>query len=142
MHKDLRKPVVESKFTEVRVVTEEILYAYDRLDSWATPASVSTDLAFKADKCFIRKEPLGVVLVIGSWNYPVQLLIAPVIGAIAAGNAVILKPSEVASNVASLLETLIPKYLDQNAYRVSVLASTCQFTVEIFSFTNINIPYR
>lgn len=60
----------------------------------------------------IHKDPYGVVLVLGAWNYPLQLTLAPAIGAIAAGNCVIMKPSEVAPVTAEVLERLIPKYLD------------------------------
>ncbi|OZJ03220.1 hypothetical protein BZG36_04526 [Bifiguratus adelaidae] len=70
------------------------------------------------DTLQIRSEPLGVVLVIGSWNYPVNLLLTPVVGAIAAGNCVIMKPSEVAANIAQVITDLVPKYLDQRCYRV------------------------
>lgn len=60
----------------------------------------------------IHKDPYGVVLIMGAWNYPLQLTLAPVIGAIAAGNCVIIKPSEIASNVADAIARLVPKYLD------------------------------
>ena len=65
------------------------------------------------DDVVIYKDPYGVVLIIGAWNYPLQLTLLPVIGAIAAGNCVIIKPSEVAPETAKLIASLIPKYLDQ-----------------------------
>jgi len=61
---------------------------------------------------------LGTVLIIGSWNYPIALLLGPLIGAIAAGCTAICKPSEIASHTAALLDELFPKYLDQSAYRI------------------------
>ena len=64
------------------------------------------------DDVVIHKEPFGVVLVIGAWNYPLQLTLAPVVGAIAAGNCVIIKPSEVSVATAKLIYELIPKYVD------------------------------
>lgn len=64
------------------------------------------------DKVVIRKDPYGVILVIGPWNYPFQLSMIPLIGAIAAGNCVILKPSEVSPATSQLLAKIIPKYLD------------------------------
>ncbi|KAI8084235.1 Aldehyde/histidinol dehydrogenase [Gilbertella persicaria] len=70
------------------------------------------------DQCTVRKEPKGVVLIIGSWNYPIHLLLLPVVGAIAAGNCIVMKPSEVASHTSDLIATLIPHYLDQRAYQV------------------------
>lgn len=69
-------------------------------------------------KGYIIKEPLGVVLVIGAWNYPISLLLKPLFGAIAAGNAVVIKPSEVAVHTAINMAKLLPKYLDPELYTV------------------------
>ncbi|XP_035770427.1 aldehyde dehydrogenase family 3 member B1-like [Neolamprologus brichardi] len=74
--------------------------------------------ATKLDECFVRKEPLGVVLIIGPWNYPMQLLIVPLIGAIAAGNCAVIKPSEVSAATDNLIMELIPKYLSKDCYAV------------------------
>lgn len=65
------------------------------------------------DDVAIYKDPYGVVLVMGAWNYPVQLTICPVIGAMAAGNCAVIKPSEIATASAKLMADLVPKYLDQ-----------------------------
>lgn len=65
------------------------------------------------DDILIHKDPYGVVLVIGAWNYPLQLTLLPVVGAIAAGNAVVIKPSEVAPATAKIIAELIPKYLNR-----------------------------
>lgn len=65
------------------------------------------------DECYVKYDPYGVVLIIGAWNYPLQLLLCPLVGAIAAGNCAIIKPSEVAANTERLLAELLPKYLDQ-----------------------------
>lgn len=70
------------------------------------------------DAAFIQKEPLGTVLVIGAWNFPVQLLLSPVVGALAAGNTVLLKPSELAQETEKLFVELFPKYLDENVVKV------------------------
>lgn len=64
------------------------------------------------DTAYIQREPYGVALVMGAWNYPIQITMLPVLGAIAAGNCVVLKPSELAASTAKILEELIPKYLD------------------------------
>ena len=64
------------------------------------------------DTTFIHREPLGVCLVMGAWNYPVQLSLQPVSGAIASGNCVVIKPSELAPATAKVIETLVAKYLD------------------------------
>ncbi|KAI8991720.1 Aldehyde/histidinol dehydrogenase, partial [Mycotypha africana] len=69
-------------------------------------------------KCTVRKEPKGVVLIIGAWNYPLHLLILPMVGAIAAGNCVVLKPSEVATHSSEFIAKVIPQYLDKRAYSV------------------------
>lgn len=73
------------------------------------------------DDVVIHKEPYGVVLVIGAWNYPLQLTLAPVIGAIAAGNCVIMKPSEVAAATSKIISKLVPNYLDNVSLCTSFL---------------------
>ncbi|KAI7893262.1 Aldehyde/histidinol dehydrogenase [Mucor mucedo] len=83
------------------------------------------------DKCTVRKEPKGVVLVIGSWNYPVHLLLLPVVGAIAAGNCVAIKPSEVACHTAAIIGELIPQYLDPKT--VSVVQGGVQETTTLLA---------
>ena len=72
----------------------------------------------KLDTCKIVKQPAGTVLIIAPWNYPLVLCLGPLIGAIAAGCAAIVKPSEIASNSANVLTSLFPKYLDQKFYRI------------------------
>ena len=72
------------------------------------------------DSVEIHKDPYGVVLVIGAWNYPLQLCMVPMVGAIASGNCVILKPSEVSVATSSVLSRLIPKYLDSVSYFFSI----------------------
>ncbi|XP_068193392.1 aldehyde dehydrogenase family 3 member B1 [Antennarius striatus] len=118
MHKDLAKPKFEALLSEFEMVINEIHYAITNLSTWMKPEYVSTNLATKFDDCFVRREPLGVVLVIGPWNYPLQLLFLPMIGAIAAGNCVIVKPSEVSPAAEALIAELIPKYLSQDCYAV------------------------
>lgn len=65
------------------------------------------------DDVLIHKDPYGVVLVLGAWNYPLQLTLLPVVGAIAAGNSVVIKPSELANSTAKIIAELIPKYLNR-----------------------------
>ena len=69
----------------------------------------------------VKPDPYGVVLIIGAWNYPVNLLLNPVCGAVAAGNCVIMKPSELAPATAKIMEDLVPKYLDNDCIKVGVL---------------------
>ena len=71
-----------------------------------------TAVACQPGRSFIYSEPLGVVLIIGPWNYPLQLLLLPLVGAIAAGNCAVLKPSELAPATSSLIAKVLPQYLD------------------------------
>ncbi|KAF6732792.1 Aldehyde dehydrogenase family 3 member B1 [Oryzias melastigma] len=119
LHQDLAKPKFEAILSEIEIVLNELHYAISNLARWMQPEYVSKSLATKLDDCFIRREPLGVVLIIGPWNYPLQLLILPLVSAIAAGNCVVIKPSEVSSATESLVAELIPKYLSQDCYTVA-----------------------
>ncbi|XP_070778633.1 aldehyde dehydrogenase family 3 member B1 isoform X1 [Enoplosus armatus] len=118
LHKDLAKPKFEAIISEVDIVINDLHHAITNLTSWMQPEYVGKNLATKLDSCFVRREPLGVVLIIGPWNYPLQLLLLPMVGAIAAGNCVVLKPSEVSAATESLIAELIPKYLSQDCYAV------------------------
>ncbi|KAF9936145.1 aldehyde dehydrogenase 3, member A2 [Mortierella alpina] len=115
---DLHKPPAELMIGESGMVKQECIDAIKNLDKWAANRSVKTGIVNKFDNVHIRKDPLGMVLIIGAWNYPLNLLLAPAVGAIAAGNTVLLKPSEVAPHTAALLSKLLPAYLDQRAYRI------------------------
>jgi aldehyde dehydrogenase (NAD+) len=115
---DLGKPRIESFVTEINEVIVGAHYLKANLRKWMKPAKVSTPLVMQPGKSWIVSEPLGVALVISAWNYPVLLSLAPMLGAIAAGNAAILKPSELAPATSALLAKLCAKYLDQRALRV------------------------
>ncbi|XP_045872434.1 aldehyde dehydrogenase family 3 member B2 isoform X2 [Meles meles] len=73
---------------------------------------------FSLDSAFIRKEPLGLVLIIAPWNYPVHLTLMPLVGALAAGNCVVLKPSELSKGTGKVLAEVLPRYLDQSCFAV------------------------
>ncbi|XP_068605710.1 aldehyde dehydrogenase family 3 member B1 [Brachionichthys hirsutus] len=118
MHKDLAKPKFEAVLSEFEMVLNEIHHASTNLSTWMKPEYVSKNMATTFDDCFVRREPLGVVLVIGPWNYPIQLLLLPMIGAIAAGNCVIIKPSEISAATESLMAEIVPKYLSQDCFAV------------------------
>jgi aldehyde dehydrogenase (NAD+) len=91
------------------------------LDEYLSPKPVEgVNIALWMDRIETRNVPLGTVLIISPWNYPVQLLLLPLVGAIAGGNTVILKPSEIAPNVSKLMTKLIAKYLDPRAVQVWV----------------------
>uniref|UniRef100_A0A452QZ11 Aldehyde dehydrogenase, dimeric NADP-preferring n=1 Tax=Ursus americanus TaxID=9643 RepID=A0A452QZ11_URSAM len=89
-----------------------------RRGTWAADEPVEKTPQTQQDECYIHSEPLGVVLIIGTWNYPFTVTIQPMVGAIAAGNAVVTKPSELSENMANLLATIIPQYLDRDLYPV------------------------
>ncbi|KAM3597507.1 uncharacterized protein V6R79_005505 [Siganus canaliculatus] len=118
LHQDLAKPKFEAVLSEIHMINNELHFAISNLSSWMQPEFVSKNLATKFDDCFIRREPLGVVLVIGAWNYPLQLLLLPLMAAIAAGNCVVIKPSEVSAATDALVADLLPKYLSQDCYAV------------------------
>lgn len=70
------------------------------------------------DKCYVQYDPYGVVLIFSAWNYPVQVLLCPLVGAIAAGNCALVKPSEIAMNTEQLFARLLPQYLNSDCYHV------------------------
>ena len=107
LYKDLKKSPEECWVTENGMVLSELNYALKKLKSWMASDSVPTNLLNLPSSSKIMKEPLGVVLIIGPWNYPLQLLFNPLIGAIAAGNCVVLKPSEFAPATAAIMKKII-----------------------------------
>ncbi|KAG8521926.1 Aldehyde dehydrogenase, dimeric NADP-preferring, partial [Galemys pyrenaicus] len=115
---DLHKNEWNAYYEEVVYVLKEIEYIIKKLPEWAEDEPVEKTSLTQHDEPYIHSEPLGVVLIIGSWNYPFNLTIQPMLGAIAAGNAVVIKPSELSENMANLLATLIPQYLDKDLYAV------------------------
>src|SRR4029077_18087788 len=82
------------------------------------PERTHTPLLAQPGRSWTTHDPLGVILVIGTWNYPVQLLLAPLVGALAGGNAAVLKPSEIAAHTSALMAELVPRYLDPEAVSV------------------------
>jgi aldehyde dehydrogenase (NAD+) len=113
---DLKKSPEETWVTETGMVISELSAAIKDLKSWMEPERVATNLLNLPSGSKVLKEPLGVVLIIGPWNYPFQLLINPLIGAIAAGNCVVLKPSEFAPATDEIMKKIIeavfpPEYI-------------------------------
>jgi aldehyde dehydrogenase (NAD+) len=121
---DLGKPRLEAWATDVGFVINEIDDASKHLRRWMKPSRVGTPLVTKPARASLVPQPLGVVLVIAPWNYPVQLVLAPLVGAIAAGNAVVLKPSELAPATSGVLAHFLPEYLDSDAIAVVEGAAT------------------
>lgn len=116
--KDFGKPYFESFSTEIYTVLHEIDFHLKNLQKWMEPESVGGPMVSFPSKSVIYKQPFGTVLVIGAWNYPVYLSLMPVIGAISAGNTVILKPSEIVSETSSLLKSLIEKDFEKEVLAV------------------------
>lgn len=104
---DLNKPEMEAKRAEVGLVLSEIDFAVENLAEWAAPKEVETPSTHAGAKSYIYQDPYGLALVIAPWNYPFQLAVSPVVGAIAAGNCVVLKPSELTPHTSSLLAKMI-----------------------------------
>ena len=104
---DMHKPPMEAFSSEVGLVYGEIRYLLQNLKRWMRPESVSSPLILYPSKSRIYRMPLGQTLIIGPWNYPFNLIITPLAGAIAGGNCAILKPSELAPNTASVVHAMI-----------------------------------
>ncbi|WP_105994238.1 aldehyde dehydrogenase [Staphylococcus simulans] len=119
LHLDLGKNKVEAYATEIGMVLKSINTARKDIHKWAKTKQVNTPLYLFPSKSYIKKEPLGTVLIIGPFNYPVQLVFEPLIGAIAAGNTAIVKPSELTPNVASVISKIIEEAFE-SAYVTTV----------------------
>ncbi|MBD0287931.1 MAG: aldehyde dehydrogenase family protein, partial [Flavisolibacter sp.] len=118
LYADLKKNKEECWITELGFVITEINYALKHLHKWLKPQRVKTNLLNFPSRSFILHEPLGVVLIIAPWNYPVQLLLTPLVGAIAAGNCVVLKPSEFAPATASVLQKIFDETFSADYIKV------------------------
>lgn len=112
LKKDMNKPALEAYASEIAITLNEIALAVRKLHSWAKPKRVLTALPLLPSSCFTVPEPLGVVLVMAPWNYPFMLSMVPLVSAIAAGNCVLVKPSEVSQHTARAIEELITRSLD------------------------------
>lgn len=119
MYADFKKPAFESFATEVGFVELELKLILDNLHKWAKPRKVKETLINFPARSYIYPEPYGVALVIAPWNYPFQLLINPLIGAMAAGNCAVVKPSEITANTSAVISKIIRENFDE-AYIASV----------------------
>ena len=115
---DLGRGPVEAWLADLAPVTGEATYAIKKLRSWMRPTRVKMPLSVQPGKAWYQYEPLGVVLIIGPWNYPLHLILAPLVGALAAGNCAVLKPSEHTPACSAALARLVPQYLDPEAVAV------------------------
>lgn len=113
LKRDFNKPVFESYTSELGLILEEIGVMVKNLENWATPQMVSTSIGNLPARSYIYPDPYGVVLVIGAWNYPIQLTLLPIVGAIAAGNTVVIKPPRIAKNTYDVIVQLIAECFDE-----------------------------
>uniref|UniRef100_T1JMV3 Aldehyde dehydrogenase domain-containing protein n=1 Tax=Strigamia maritima TaxID=126957 RepID=T1JMV3_STRMM len=127
LKKDLSKPYMECVIMEVGFMVNDILNTIYNLKDWMKPEKVEKPWYAFTDKAYISRDPLGVAVILSAWNYPVQLLISPLVGAIASGNCAVVKPSEISPATAQLLADLIPRYLDKECYPV-VLGGAAETT--------------
>lgn len=104
---DLNKSAFETYSSEIGIVLQEINFAIKHLKYWVKPKKVRTPLTHFGSKGYSYPSPYGVTLIIGPWNYPIQLTLTPLIGAIAAGNCAIVKPSELTPHTAEVLNNMI-----------------------------------
>jgi aldehyde dehydrogenase (NAD+) len=119
LHADLGKSAAEAHRTEIGFTVREIDHTLGHLAEWLRPEPAPVPEHLGADaRAWTQYDPLGVVLVIAPWNYPAQLLLAPLVGALAAGNAVVVKPSELAPATSAALARLLPACLDTDAVAV------------------------
>lgn len=112
LHNDLRKNAAEAWATEIGFTLHELSLTMKHLKKWMRPKKLKTNLLNFPSKSFIQPEPLGVVLIISPWNYPFQLLFTPLIGAIAAGNCIVLKPSELAPATSEVMRNMIVNHFE------------------------------
>ena len=127
---DLNKPEFEAYATELWVV-KEIDYAIKHIKSWTSPKKAPIGIEQFPGFGRIYAEPLGIILILGTWNYPFQVIIAPLVGAIAAGNCGILKPSEIAPQTSSVLADIIQKHFDP-AY-IAVLEGSAETSQQLLA---------
>lgn len=118
MHIDLGRGEFEAVVHEHTPVNQEIDVALKNLSKWTSPEPAGVPLGFLPANAEVIPEPLGVALIMGAFNYPVQLCLGPLVGAIAAGNCAVIKPSEVSGACEAMLADLIPKYMDTDCIGV------------------------
>jgi len=139
MRHDLGKSATEAYLTEIGPVIAEAKLLKKNLSRWTKNRRVQAPITLGTSRAWIQREPLGTVLIIGPWNYPFHLLLVPLAGALAAGNSVVLKPSEIAPATSRLLSKLIPRYLDPDA--VKIVEGGVQETTELLDLPWDHIFY-
>src|SRR5271168_2506513 len=115
---DLRRNRTDADLTDVKFLATEAEHTLSHLRQWMKPVSIGAPDVLGPANIQVQFDPLGVGLIIGTWNYPLMLTLSPLIAAIAGGNAAVVKPSEVAPATADVVARLLPEYLDQGAFSV------------------------
>ncbi len=115
---DLRRNRIEADFVDVKFMTSEIHHVLAHLRRWMKPVPISTPYQLAPSHAEVRFDPLGVGLIIGTWNYPLMLTLSPLVAAIAAGNCAVIKPSEVSPATGEVIARFLPEYLDRKAFSV------------------------
>jgi acyl-CoA reductase-like NAD-dependent aldehyde dehydrogenase len=109
LHKDMGRPETEAYASEVMMISKGIDYALKHIHSWTKPKRVKTSWVSRPGKSYILPEPYGNALIIGPWNYPFELLLSPLVGAIAAGNTAVLKVSEIAEHSSKVISEMVKR---------------------------------
>ena len=117
LNQDLGKPATEA-FFEIIAVKQEIKLAQKSLSNWMKTRQINVPVSLKPAQALVQPDPLGCILIIGPWNYPFSLTLQPLVGALAAGNTAVLKPSEHAPNVSNLIKKLIEEYFPPEIVQV------------------------
>jgi aldehyde dehydrogenase (NAD+) len=124
---DLRRNRIEADLIDVKYMTSEIDHVLAHFRRWMKPVPISTPLQLAPSRAQVQFDPLGVGLIIGTWNYPLMLTLSPLVAAISAGNAAVIKPSEVSAATAEAVARFLPEYLDRQAFSV-VLGAVAETT--------------
>ncbi|WP_299072393.1 aldehyde dehydrogenase family protein [uncultured Paraglaciecola sp.] len=139
MQQDLGRCNMESWTAELGGVITEADHAIKHLKKWAKPRKVSTPIVAQPGKSYMLPEPLGTILIIGAWNYPLLLVLSPLIAAISAGNNALIKPSELSPNVSKLVAEMVAQYLDNEAF--AVVEGAVEETTELLKHQFDHIIY-
>ena len=118
IYKDFRKPATDVDLTEIFTSLSEIRHTIKNLKRWTNPTRVKRTMALITTRSWIQYEPRGVVLIIAPWNYPVNLIVTPLVSAIAAGNCAILKPSELSIHTSNLITKMVAELFSENEIAV------------------------
>ncbi|WP_035804636.1 aldehyde dehydrogenase family protein [Kitasatospora mediocidica] len=118
LHADLGKSAAEAYRTEIGFTLNELDHTVRHLEEWLRPKSAPVPDSFLPAAARVVRDPLGVVLIIAPWNYPLQLALAPLVGALAAGNTAVVKPSELAPATSAAMAALLPRFLDPQTVAV------------------------